>query len=1016
MDCRTAGRGMRRLGTRKHAAAARRGRGERRSRPWLLLALTLAALSAGAAPALAAEGEGQGFGIEKWEAGTCSTVNCTDTGPSEYFYTQAAGHPQFGITDFRINTKQEGTTGAHVPEGHVQDVRVDLPPGLAVDPEAAEECSEAALKGSKCPAGSQVGEDEATGTVKVTGTVAKKIEEILPIVKGVPVPGAPGFESLTVTEHFKVFNMERRYGEPARFGVEVKSETLKLAGIEADIYIEGGLSWYAEPAGAAGSETYGVRTGDYHEYFKIPNIPEAPEVVESKLIFWGRPHEHNPAAPEKTFITMPSECNGPQTTLLHISSYEDPGHFSFKENPTPVGATGCATLPDAPKIEQKPETTAADAPDGTTVTLRVPQGTTSPSTPNSPTVKQAVVTLPEGMTLNPSAANGLQACPSIGIGTNAPIDCPAGSVIGTVNVDAPGIPNGSLTGSVYLGTPKAKATQNRGEAESGEEYRIFIAAEAPAYGVGVRLEGRVSANEETGRLTSTFSNLPNVPFEAFELHFNGGAKAPLANPLLCGQASTAATVSPSSGEAPALTTFPFPVVPAGGGACTAPPFAPGQGTSSSSSAAGASPSFTLGLSRPEGEQYLSQVSTELPIGLVGEIAKVPLCEEGQAAAGACPAASAIGAASVAIGSGPAPYGLSGTVYLTGPYDGAPFGLSIVVPASSVGPFDFGDIVTRAAISIDPYTTRVTVASTLPSIVGGAPVRLRAVNVTIDRPGFLVNPTSCGALSTNSTFVSVFGARSAASTPFQASACGALAFKPKLTARTKGRTSHRAGASLRVTVTAPEHEANIREVRVTLPKKLVARLNTLNHACLLATFDANPDACPKQSKVGTASVRTPVLPGKLSGIAYFVSLGHAGFPNLDFVLEGDGVRVILVGSTNIRGKYTHSNFTSVPDVPFSAFTVTLPEGRNSALSANGNLCQDARRLRMPTSLVAQDGARLTEKARIDVTGCGHRKHRKHRKHRGRRGHGRAHRRRSGAHRRRHASGRPRRHGRPHGGRG
>jgi hypothetical protein len=955
-------------------------RGGSATRLVLAAILSLAMLAVLAASALAAEGEGEGFGVDKWEAGTCANVACSDAGPSEYFYTQAAGHPEYGITDFRINSTQSGGAAGevHVPEGHVDDVRVDLPEGLAVDPEAVDECTQPELEESACPAGSQVGEDEATGTVSVSTTVAKEIEQLVPILKGVPVAGVPGVENITVTEKFPVYNMQRLTGEPARFGVEVKSATLALAGIEAQIYLEGGLSWYHEPE-AAGNESSHVTTGNFHEYFKIPNVAEQPELVESKLIFWGRPHEFNAAAPEKTFITMPSTCNGPQVTLLHISSHANPGEFLFYENETPVGAAGCGSLPNEPAIEQKPETATADAANGTTVTLRVPQGTDSPSTPNSPDVKQAVVTLPEGMTLNPSAATELEACPSIGIGTNDPIACPAHSVLGTVDVNAPGIPNGSLKGTVYLGTPKVKSTQNPGEAESGEEYRIFVAAEAPEYGVGVRLEGRVSANETTGRLTTTFSDLPAVPFESFELHFNGGPKAPLANPLLCGSASTSAAITPFSGQPAALPSSAFTVTPAGAGACGAPAFGPKQGTESSSTAAGAATSFTLDLERPEGQQYLSQLSTALPTGLVGYIPSVPLCEEPQAAAGTCSAESKIGTATVSIGSGPKPYGLSGTVYLTGPYENAPYGMSIVVPATKVGPFDYGDIVTRAKIAIEPYTARVLVSSSLPTIVGGAPLRLRNVSVAIDRSGFLINPTSCGALATNTTFGSTLGATSAAATPFQASGCNSLAFKPKLTATTKGKTSRKDGASLTVTVTAPQHESNIHEVRVILPRKLVARLNTLNHACLLEVFEKGPGGCPKEAKVGTASVETPVLPGKLTGAAYFVSLGHAGFPNLDIVLKGDGVTVILVGATNIKGKYTHSNFTTVPDVPFSKFTVSLPEGENSALSPDGKLCKHKGKLKMPTSLVAQSGAKLTTKTKIKVTGCPKKKHKKGKHH-------------------------------------
>lgn len=979
----------------------------------LLLVAVLAILgfASAATPAFAAEGEHEGFGVDKWEAGTCIEADCKDSdAPAEFaskFYTQAAGHPEFGITDFRINSQQStGLAGAvHVPEGAVDNVRVDLPEGLAVDPEAAAECSQAELEESKCPAGSQVGEDEAEGTVNVQKEV---LEEILTKL-GLPhlvggVGGVGGLEDLTVTEKFPVYNMQRLPGEPARFGVEVKSATLTLAGIETQIYLEGGISWHEEPELADGENSH-VVSGNFHEYFKIPDVSEAPQIVESKLIFWGRPHEHDEAAPEKTFITMPSTCTGPQTTLLHISDHAAPEDFVFKENTTPIGAEGCGSLVDRPELEQKPETARSDAADGTEVILDVPQGTDSPSTPNSPDVKTATVTLPEGMTLDPSAANGLEACTDEEIGINAttglasdrpigPSGCPAGSIIGTVRVNAPGIPNGSLTGDVYLGTPKAKTTQNPGEAESGEEYRIFVDAYTEQYGVGLRLEGHVSANESTGRLTATFSDLPEVPFESFDLKFNGGSKAPLANPLTCGAATISGSIAPFTGEPPATPSSFFAPEASGGGSCTGVPFAPSQETSATPATAGSnSTAFTLSLTRPEGQQYLSQVSAALPEGLVGKIPAVPLCGEPQAAAGSCSAESKIGTASVAVGSGPQPFALAGTVYLTGPYNGAPYGLSIVVPATKVGPFDYGNIVTRAKIDIEPYTARVLVSSSLPTIVGGAPLRLRSVSIAVDRPGFLLNPTSCEALATGTTLTSTLGATTTVSTPFQASGCSSLAFEPKLAATARGKTSRRNGAALTVTVTAPANEANIHAVDVTLPKKLVARLNTLNHACLLETFDANPASCPQESKVGTATVATPVLPSKLTGSAYFVSLGHAGFPNLDIVLKADGVTVILVGSTNIKGAYTHSNFASLPDVPFSSFQLTLPEGLDSALSTNGDLCKNKSQLRMPTTIVGQNGKKLTQRTKIKVTGCAAPKKKKRRKqrrkhdHKGAKKHGR-----------------------------
>jgi hypothetical protein len=898
-----------------------------------------------------------GFGVSKWEAGTCANVGCTDSGPAEYFYTQAAGHPNFGITDFRMNAVAQGVTGAVLPTGHVQNVRVDLPEGLAVNPEAAPRCPKQEFEASKCEAGTQVGEDEATGTVKVSQVIAEKIEEILP-VGGLVGKLLSGSEvALTITEKFPVYNVERENGQVARFGILVKSPTLELAGIEAHIYIDGDLSWHSEALTSNG-ENSGVTTGDFHEFFRILDIPEAPELVESKLIFWGDPHQYNAAAPEKSFITMPSECDGPQITILHVSSHEEPERYLAYSNQTPVGASGCGGLEFMPQISQKPESAQSDAPDGTEVKMLLPQRTDEPTKPNTPDPREAKVTLPEGMTLNASAANGLEACADsqFKMGTDEKIECPAKSMLGTVAINAPGIPNGSLAGNVYLGAPQSS------EPQSGQEYRVLIAAEAPAYDIGLRLEGRVSADPHTGRLVATFSDLPPVPFEEFNLKFKRGPTAPLANPLSCGVATTSASLLAYSAET-AAPSSPFTVLAP---ACP-PGFAVLQSAQATSTKAASSTTFTLGLTRPEGQQYISSLSTTLPEGMIGRIPAVPLCDQAQASADKCPAASQVGTASVTIGSGSDPLALpTGPVYLTGPDQGAPFGLKILTNASKVGPYDYGTISTRAKIDIDPFTARVTIAAAPPSIVGGVPVRLRSLHVTVDHPGFMLDPTSCSDLSTDTSLVSSLGATDAVSTPFKATGCSALSFSPSFNVSTSAKHTRRFGTSIDVSVTEKPGQANIRSVDVMLPRKIVANLKTLNYACPGKTFATSLSSCPAQSKVGSASVSTPTLPGTLTGSAYFVSHGGAGFPDLDLVLSGDGVTIILVGQTNISGDYTHSDFASLPDVPIRSFNLKLPTSSNSALSGYGNFCKSA--LRMPTTIVAQNGKTVIQRTRLKVVGC------------------------------------------------
>jgi hypothetical protein len=884
------------------------------------------------------------FGVEKekWEAGTCKVTTCTDAGSTGDFYTQAAGHPNFGITDFEFKYKEAlGLLGTYKePEDNIRDVRVDLPPGLAVNPEATEKCTEAQINALSCPEGSQVGIDKATGTAS--------LDSALPGVK------------TTVTEEFPVYNMVRNLGEPARFGVELKSTTLALVGLQSHLYLEGGISWHQE---SEAGEASGVASGDFHEYFKIGNFPAEPQVIESRLIFWGIPQneQKTPTSAPAAFITLPSTCSSKPITHLHVDSKESPGAFLAYSNETPVAATGCSSLKFNPSLSLAPETSQSDQPDGTAAALHIPQTTAEPAKVNSPDLQATEVTLPEGLTLNAAAAHGLEGCTNeqIGLGTNSTIGCPPGSNIGSVTIDAPGIPNGSLTGTIYLGTPEP----GQGP-ESGKEFRVFLAAEASQYGVGVRLEGQVRANTQTGRLTATFDNAPQVPFENFVLNFKTGPNAPLANPLTCETRQVESLFTAYTGETPSLDSSPFTTT-----GCASPiPFALTQSATPAKTTAGAYSPYTFNLSRGDGQQYLSRVSTTLPAGLLGAIPSVPLCGEPQAAAGTCSAASQIGVAKVTAGAGSEPYPLSGPVYLTGPYNGAPYGLSIPVSVIA-GPFNLGVVTTRATISVDPHTARVTVATTnLPTIVGGVPVRLKTLKVEVNRPSFIFNPTNCSALATESTLTSTFNATQSLSSPFQVGACSALPFKPTFKVSTSAKTSKKEGASLQVSLTQPAHEANMKSVFVELPTQLPSRLTTLQKACPEGTFAANPVSCrPLGSEVGTATVTTPVLPAQLTGSAYLVSHGGEAFPDLDLVLEGDGVKVILVGNTKITKGVTSSNFAAIPDVPVSSFVLTLPVGLHSALTAIGGLC--LKPLLIPTTIVAQSGAQVKQSTRISVSDCG-----------------------------------------------
>jgi hypothetical protein len=877
-----------------------------------------------AAGGVAAPGAQAAFGVEEknFEAGTCTVESCTYASVEKnrgQAYAQAAGHPQFGITAFEFNSTAAGL--GREPIGAVKRVRVDVPPGLAADPQALPQCKVSSFEHDECPAETQVGTDQLTAFIALAD---------------VPIT-AP------------VYNLEQPAGLPLEFGIHADVASV----VNEHILLEGHVSWNT----------------DYHEYFEINNISKAIPLLKSKLVFDGR--AGNETAGNGNFLTLPSVCSSTTTSYLEVESWE--GEVAKTQTHTPVGVEGCGRVPFHPTAEVRPETAQSDEPDGVAVEVKVPQGT-GPEEINTADIDNAHLTLPEGLTLNPSAAQGLVACTQAeagleeaqpGVRPTTPVSCPAASKIANVTIETD-LPPGSLTGSVYLGSPQ-------GGPITGPPYTIYVDAES-SYGVSVRLLGTVNPNPTTGRLEATFSGNPQLPFSALVMGFDGGSLAPLANPLACGAGEVEALFTPYTAQAPALSSTPF----AATGCPTPLPYSLSQSTQDASPDAGAYTSYTFNLARADGQQYLSQIGTTLPAGLLGAIPSVALCGEPQAAAGTCPAAGEIGTAAVTAGAGSDPYALSGKVFLTGPYNGAPYGLSIVVPVV-IGPpstptFDLGEVVARAAINVAPYTGRVVVTASVPTIVAGVPLRLRSIAVSVSRPNFLFNPTNCGALATESTLTGFAPGSSATATqslssPFRVGECGKLAFTPKLTASTGAKTSKKNGASLEVKVTQGAHQANIQQVLTVLPKRLPSRLATLHKACLAATFEVAdpPGNCSKEARVGEATASTPVLPGTLTGPVYLVSHGGGAFPDIDVILRGDGVTAVLVGHTHISAAgITSTSFESLPDVPISSFTLNLPIGPHSALTANGNLC--AAHLTMPTTIVAQSGARITQKTKISVSGC------------------------------------------------
>jgi hypothetical protein len=667
------------------------------------------------------------------------------------------------------------------------------------------------------------------------------------------------------------------------------------------------------------------------------------------------------------YLVNPTQCTSEplEAELVGVESWEGETVPSQHANMGPF--TGCESLQFAPTFSVAPEQTQATTPTGYEVDLRVPQteGAEGLATPD---LKGAVVKMPAGVVLSPSAATGLESCSEaqVGLGVEKPVECTNASKLGTVSVITPAL-TGELEGSLYLGGPASGPI-------TSPPFTVYLTFEG--HGVHIKIRGTVTPDPATGQITTTFDENPELPFSELKLHLNGGSRATLANPSSCGSYAAEADFTPwSTPFTPNATPTSPPFTIAD---CGPPRFEPAFEVGTTSNQAGGYSPLSVTFSREDADEDLSGLSVTTPPGLSGNLTGIPLCGEPQAAEGTCSAASQIGELTVGAGPGPEPVFIKGgKVFLTGPYDGAPFGLSVDV-SERAGPLDLGTgpcdcEVVRATVSVNPQTAQLTVTNgALPTGKYGIPFQVKKVNVVINRPNFVFNPTNCNPMSVTGTLQSTEGMRASVSNHFQVTNCAALAFKPNFKVSTSGRTTREDGASLDAKLSYPSGslgtQTNIALVKVQLPKQLPSRLTTLQKACPAATFEANPAACPAGSRVGVARATTPIIPVPLTGPAYFVSHGGEAFPSLIVVLQGYGVTVDLVGSTFINEKtsITTSTFKTVPDVPVGTFELYLPQGRYSALAAHGDLCKS--KLTMRTEFVAQDSAVIRRSTPIAVTGC------------------------------------------------
>jgi hypothetical protein len=896
--------------------------------------------------------------------------------------TQAGSHPFELTTSLALNVSaREPPSGRNLHMGAPladfapKDIEVALPPGLIGNPNAVPRCSQQAFlerEGLNCPVYTQV------GTVKPS-FYGSSTHSVYPLFNIVPPPGQPGELGFSVAGigHIPLFFHVRSNGD---YGLTAQIENIPELG----------------PLQGAILTLWGVPAAPSHDLEREGTLGEgAPndgEFCQPSVSVKGGEEETTGCpsdAAATPFLTLPARCSTEEPVGVGTDSWQSPQPSNPLEPELPepfareqlLSTTGCEHLSFAPSIALSPETTQAGSPSGYTVELHVPQNE-DPTALATPDLRDAVVTLPAGVVISPSVANGLQGCSpeQFGLHSLAAASCPPPSKIGTVKIATPWLAE-PLEGEVFVGEPEC-APCTPADAQEGKLIRLLVQAQgSPQYGgqagVTVKLEGRTSIDQSTGQLTVRFDEAPQLPFEQLKLTLDGGQNAALANPSTCGTPLAAVSqLTPYSSEQ-AAEPWSESFVASG---CTPPQFEPSFVAGTTNNDAGAFSPLTVTLSRTDRDEDVQTVAVHLPPGLLGMLSKVTLCGEAQARAGTCGAQSEIGSATIGAGPGANPVFVKGGVYLTGPYEGAPFGLSIVVPAVA-GPFNLGTIVLGARVDVNPSTAALSVTSDpLPQSLDGIPLQIKTVNLDIDREGFVFNPTDCRALAVEGTLTSSAGATATASSRFQAANCATLAFKPRLSALAHAHTSKADGAYVHARLELPAGGANVAALKIDVPKQLPVRLTTLQKACPAAVIEANPAGCPAASAVGSVTVLTPVLRHALVGPVYLVSHAGAAMPDLELVLQGEGVTLDVVGRTIVKRGVISAVFASLPDVPISTLGLVLSADAHSLLAANlpakakWSLC--GQRLAMPTAITGQNGAVLKRTVNISVSGCPLKKRRLH----------------------------------------
>jgi hypothetical protein len=885
-----------------------------------------------------------GFGLLPGAAG----LNEAATNGDGSLATQAGSHPNTLRVQLNYGWEQNVNLGLGVPDGGIHDIEATLPKGTVVDPQAVPTCTEQQLESHTfghggCPDTSQVG--LLLANISLSSFPGPTI---VPLYNMVPPPGQAAEFGFEILEGVYVHLLGKVLSNGKyRLAADVNSIPAKVGFLGADVFLWG------DPT----DESHDAVRGECHE------------------IVGQCPAERLDTA----FVTMPSSCQEGGVLSARTDSWVHPGIFSEGAFAT-AAPSGCSRLEFAPTISSQPSTNVADSPSGLNFDLHVPQseGFEGLATAN---LKKTKVVLPEGMPVNPAAASGRTGCSEAQFAVNsaAPSSCPDSSKIGSVEVDTPLLDH-PLPGSVYLAQPYTN--------QFGSLLAIYIAVDDPQTGVVLKLPGKVDADPVTGRLTATFEENPELPFEDLRLEFFNGARAALTTPLTCGTKTTTSVLTPWSTPegADATPTDSFQTQVAAGGSGTCPsseanaPNAPAFTAGTIAPQAGAYSPFVLRLVRTDGTQRLTAIDTTLPKGLAAKFAGITYCSEAQIAQAqarsnpnqgaleqqspSCPAASEVGTVTVGAGSGPTPLYVSGHAYLAGPYKGAPLSLAIITPAVA-GPFDLGTVLVRTALYINPETAQGrAVSDPLPSILQGIPLDIRSIAVKLGRPDFTLNPTSCDPMAITGAATALSGQSAALTSPFQVGGCSALKFKPKLKISLKGGTKRHRFPALKAVLTYPKgNYANIASAQVTLPHSAFLEQGHIGTVCTRVQFAA--DACPKASIYGKAKAITPLFDKPLEGPVYLRSSSHE-LPDLVAALNGQ-IDVDLVGRIDTgKGGGIRNTFEAVPDAPVSKFVLEMKGGKKGLLVNSEDICRKPQRAQV--SFTGQNG-KVSDATPLIANSCG-----------------------------------------------